>query len=395
MAVEQQAAPAARAREAGDQLRAALEAQAGRHLPAAGHVLGRRLPHVDVRAGGAQAPGEVLLQRGLLARLVAGMARRGVEADELRGQRDQLVALLGDGAADPVFVGAEPHGGDGDIGCPAMELTVACVQMAPVIGDLEGNAARAREAIERAAAAGAGLVVLPELVTSGYVFASAEEARALSLPAAEAAAPWIEAAAATGTVVAGGFAELGDDGRVYNSAALVDGGGLLASYRKVHLWDAERLVFAEGERFPPVVDTPVGRLGLAVCYDVEFPELVRGLALAGAELLCLPVNWPRFPEPDGERPMDIVRVMAAAVANRMFIAAADRCGAERGTDWVGGSVIAEPRGWLLAGASEPDEPQLVLARCDLALARDKRSTARNDALGDRRPAVYAQGPRLA
>ena len=275
-----------------------------------------------------------------------------------------------------------------------MEVTVACAQMAPVIGDLAGNQARACEAIERAAAAGAGLVVLPELVTSGYVFASPEEARALSLPAAEAAAPWISAAAAKGVVVAGGFAELGDDGRVYNSAALVDGSGLLAVYRKVHLWDAERLVFAEGERFPPVVDTAVGRLGLAVCYDVEFPELVRGLALADAELLCLPVNWPRFPEPEGERPMDIVRVMAAAVANRIFIAAADRCGEERGTDWVGGSVIAEPRGWLLAGAPEPDETALVLARCDLERARDKRSNPRNDALGDRRPGVYAQGPPL-
>ena len=275
-----------------------------------------------------------------------------------------------------------------------MEVTVACVQMAPVIGDLAGNQDRAREAVERAGAVGAGLVVLPELVTSGYVFASAEEARALSLPAAEAAVPWISAAAAAGVVVAGGFAELGEDGRVYNSAALVDGGGLLAVYRKVHLWDSERLVFAEGERFPPVVDTAAGRVGLAVCYDVEFPELVRGLALAGADLLCLPANWPRFPEPEGERPMDIVRVMAAAVANRMFIAAADRCGAERGVEWVGGSVIAEPGGWLLAGPPAARGPELVLARCDLARARDKRSTARNDALGDRRPGVYAQGPRL-
>ena len=122
---------------------------------------------------------------------------------------------------------------------------------------------------------------------------------------------------------------------------------------------------------------------------------MRGLALAGAELLCLPANWPRFPEPDGERPMDIVRVMAAAVANRIFIAAADRCGAERGVDWVGGSVIAEPRGWLLAG---PPERRGDRSSCSPAAisrrARDKRSTARNDALGDRRPGVYAQGPRL-
>src|SRR4051794_40448725 len=114
------------------------------------------------------------------------------------------------------------------------EITVACAQLAPVIGDLEGNRQRACAAIE---AADAELVVLPELMTTGYVFESGDEARSLARPTEEAVRPWVEVAGER--IVVGGYAELGEDGRIYNSAAIVDGGGVLARYRKVHLWDAE------------------------------------------------------------------------------------------------------------------------------------------------------------
>jgi predicted amidohydrolase len=264
-------------------------------------------------------------------------------------------------------------------------ITVACAQLAPVIGDLDGNRERACAAIR---AADADLVVLPELTTTGYVFRSEAELRTLARPAEEAVAPWVEAAG--DRLVVGGFAELGEDGRLYNSAAIVDGGGVLARYRKVHLWDTERLVFSEGRDFPPVVDTALGRVALSVCYDIEFPELVRGLALAGADILCAPVNWPRFPQPEGERPMDVVRVMAAASTNRIFIAVADRCGHERGVDWVSGTCIASPDGWLLAGPPGRGEPVTLRAGCELARARDKRLNERNDVLADRRPDVYAR-----
>jgi predicted amidohydrolase len=269
-------------------------------------------------------------------------------------------------------------------------ICVASVQLAPVLGDLEGNHARVREAVERAACAGAELVVVPELATSGYVFADAAEARRLARPADEAVAPWVDAAQVSGTLIAGGFAELGDDDRVYNAAALVSGDGVLAVYRKLHLWDREKLFFASGQEFPPVVETPLGRIGLCVCYDVEFPEVSRGLALRGAELVCVPTNWPDEGRPEGERPMEVVRVMAAASINRLFIAAADRCGAERSVDWVGASVIASPGGWLLAGPATSGAEALLVARCDLAEARDKRLNERNDVLADRRPEVYAQ-----
>jgi predicted amidohydrolase len=270
--------------------------------------------------------------------------------------------------------------------------TVSVAQLAPVLGDPAGNDARVRDAIRRA---GTEIVVVPELATSGYVFADADEARAAARRAEEAVAPWVDAAAETGAVVAGGFAELGDDGRVYNSAALVDGTGVLAVYRKLHLWDREKLIFTAGEEFPPVVETPLGRIGLCVCYDIEFPEISRGLALRGAELVCVPTNWPDEGRPEGERPMEVVRVMAAASINRLFIAAADRVGVERGVDWVGASAIASPGGWLLAGPATSGAEAILCASCDLAEARDKRLNERNDVLADRRPDVYAQVPTIA
>ena len=125
-----------------------------------------------------------------------------------------------------------------------------------------------------------------------------------------------------------------------------------------------------------------------VCYDLEFPEWVRLAALDGAELLCVPTNWPRIPRPDGERPMEVLRAMVAASTNRMAVAVCDRCGDERGTSWVAGSAIAGPDGWLLAGPPDEAAPALLTADVDMSASRDKALGPRNDALADRRPALY-------
>ena len=102
-----------------------------------------------------------------------------------------------------------------------------------------------------------------------------------------------------------------------------------------------------------------------ICYDAEFPEWVRRPALAGADLLAVPTNWPAEPVPAGERPMVVVNIQAAAFANRMFVAAACRCGEERGVSWVGGSLIAGPDGYPLAGPASADQAEVLLADCDL------------------------------
>lgn len=267
---------------------------------------------------------------------------------------------------------------------------VAVCQLALAVGEPSANRQSGAEAVAAAAAAGAALIVLPELADSGYAFAGAEEARALAAPAAGNAtlALWQDLAARHEAVIVGGFCELGAGGRLYNSAALVDAGGVRAVYRKAHLWDAEKLVFTPGDAPPPVVDLPFGRVAVMICYDLEFPEWVRLPALAGAQLIAAPVNWPAAPCPPGERPAEVVRVQADASVNRVFVAAADRCGTERGVDWVGGAVIAGPDGYPLAGPATPGEPAVLTADCDLAEAADKRVSERNDVLADRRPALY-------
>jgi predicted amidohydrolase len=254
---------------------------------------------------------------------------------------------------------------------------------------VEANQQACLSAAECAAGGGARIIVLPELATSGYVFASKEEARALAEPVhGPTVSRWMELAGRAGITIVGGLCELGEDGPLYNTAVMVVGAHVRAVYRKAHLWDTEKAVFTPGEQPPPVVDVGKARLAMMICYDLEFPEWVRLPALAGAQLLCAPTNWPRFPRPDGERPMDVVRAQAAAAVNRMYIAACDRVGHERGVDWVGGSVIIDPGGWPLAGPAGDEEAETIMADCDLEAASNKKISDHNDVLADRRPALY-------
>lgn len=277
-------------------------------------------------------------------------------------------------------------------------VRVAVSQLAVSVGEADANRAAAAAAVTEAAGRGARIVVLPELTPSGYVFGNRVQARSLGERAdGPTAAQWSGLAAAHGLVIVGGFAEIGDDGNLYNSAMLADSSGVRAVYRKAHLWDAEADFFTPGDQAPPVVDTSFGRIAMMICYDVEFPEWVRLPALAGAELLAVPTNWPAERVPAGERPMVTVNVQTAAFANRMFVAAACRCGDERGVSWVGGSVIAGPDGYPRAGPASVGgaagdasaaSSELLLADCDLAEARNKATGARNDAHADRRPELY-------
>jgi 5-aminopentanamidase len=263
---------------------------------------------------------------------------------------------------------------------------VVCQQFAPQIADLPANRERSVRAVAEAIDAGADVVVLPELVTSGYVFESTDEAAAVAITPGHAVfTEWAAEAARGPAVVVGGFCEQGDDGLLYNSAAVVDRSGVLGVYRKTHLWDREKLYFQPGAHAPRVFDTPAGRIGVLVCYDLEFPELTRLLALGGAELIAVPTNWPLVDRPAGERPPEMQIAMAAARVNRVFIACCDRTGTERGQEWTAGTAVIDEAGWVIARQTEEGPAG---AEIDLALARDKRLTDLCDALGDRRPELY-------
>ena len=269
---------------------------------------------------------------------------------------------------------------------------VACCQVAPKIGDLAYNRTLTERAIRSAALQGAQVVVLPELVQSGYLFADRDEALSLSETTdGPALRLWTALAKELNVVVVGGFCERLQGDALANSAAMIDPQGLRAVYRKAHLWDAESEIFRPGNEAPPVVETVHGRIGMLICYDLEFPEWVRLPALAGAELLCAPVNWPDGPRPPTERPAEVVRVQANASVNRMFIAACDRHGHERGVGWVQGSVIVDADGYPLAGPAEQGGEQILLATLNLAEARNKRISARNDLHRDRRLGLYGGG----
>lgn len=232
----------------------------------------------------------------------------------------------------------------------------------------------------------ADLIVLPELATSGYVFTSLAEARALAVHRDDSLmGKWAAALAGSDGIVVGGFAEVGDDGLLYNSAAVVANDGMRAVYRKTHLWDTEKLYFTPGTAAPEVLDLPFGRLGVAICYDLEFPEIPRQLALAGADVLAVPTAWPLVEHPAGEHPPEVVIAMAAARVNNVPIACADRCGIERGFPWTGGTSIIDERGWVVAARSDAGP---VTAAVDLNKARNKQISERNHLFADRRPELY-------
>ena len=264
-------------------------------------------------------------------------------------------------------------------------VTVAACQVRVDIDDPQRTWQAATMAVRQAADAGANVVVLPELVITGSAFAS----RAEALERAEetsgpTAAKMRLLAAELGVVLIFGFCERAADGTgPYNSALVVDCGKVLAVYRKTHLWDREKLIFEPGSAAAPVVSTSIGRVAVMICYDLEFPEMVRDVTLRGAQLIAVPANWPIVGKPAHERPIEVAKAQAGAAANRVFIAVADRCGVERGFDWFGSSVICDVTGFPLAGPAS-GEPITLLATIDLDHADDKRLGPHNDVLTDRR-----------
>jgi predicted amidohydrolase len=276
---------------------------------------------------------------------------------------------------------------------PESLATIACLQFEPVVGRLAENVRIGAEMIEKAAGDGANLIVLPELCDSGYVFETRDEAYALSGTAEDSAAVsrWRELAKKLGVHIVGGFCERAGDA-LYNSAAIVGPGGLLSVYRKNHLWGAEALFFERGDAGFPVVRTPLGRVAALVCYDGWFPECWRLCALQGADIVCVPTNWVPMPsQPEDQLAMANILCMAGAHSNSVFVAAACRVGTERGQPFIGQSLIVSHTGWPLAGPASKTEPAILMAECNLADARRRRTLNDfNQVLRDRRSDVYGE-----
>ena len=261
-------------------------------------------------------------------------------------------------------------------------LRAAALEVDIRIGDVEGNLERIRTALERGAASGARLIVLPELATSGYLFDDVAEAAQAALSRDDPRLDVLRGALPPGVVAVLGYLELDGD-RLYNSAVVLTADAIIGQYRKAHLWDRESELFEVGDSAGAVFDTPVGRLGVAICYDNEFPEVPRALALAGADVLALPVNWPLVPRPDGEHAPEVIQAMGSARSSRLPTVIADRIGSERGVAWTGGTTVIDGDGWIAAVSDDG------VALADLTLTPgDKALSPRNDLFGDRRPDLY-------
>ncbi len=172
------------------------------------------------------------------------------------------------------------------------KFTVAAVQMKSEMKNTELNLERAIEFVVEAAKKGADIVCLPELFYTGYHL-NAHDLQDIAEPVDGNMVNRLQKVASDNRVyIIGGYAEsVKILGRMYNSAIFInDKGEVVGNMRKVYLWGEERLKFREGDKFP-VFDTPLGKIGIMICYDAEFPEPMRIMALKGAEIVFVPSVW--------------------------------------------------------------------------------------------------------
>jgi predicted amidohydrolase len=238
-------------------------------------------------------------------------------------------------------------------------VKVAAAQTRPILFDNAANLADILAKIDTAAAAGAKLVVFPELALNGYKFKSIQEARPFAEPVpGPAVAAVAERARAGNLYVAFGMLEV-DGVEIYNSSVLVAPEGYIGKYRKAHGgYRSESKLFSRGDTGFPVFETAIGRIGLGICYDANFPEAARVAALQGAHILVQPQNdgsffWPEL-------------VLARSTENRLFAVVANRIGTERFNTFGGNSLVAGPNWTTLVRANDTADT-IVYADVDLSL----------------------------
>jgi predicted amidohydrolase len=261
-----------------------------------------------------------------------------------------------------------------------LRLAVAQPSVAP--GGVAANAALAAELIDRAAGAGADAVLFPELFLCGYELGLLDQPAAVDVRVDDPRLDPVAHACRAGSVAAVVGASLADAGRRTISSIVFGGGGdVIAVYDKMHLDSTERLLYSPGER-PCTVTVRGWRLGLAICYDVSFPEHARAYALAGADAyLC---SGAFFVGHSSLR-RDIY-FPARALENTMYVAFSNFPAASSGPGYCGRSAVYGPDGAAVAEAGA-DESGLVIAELDRSVLVATRETL--TMLGEATPATEA------
>jgi predicted amidohydrolase len=255
-------------------------------------------------------------------------------------------------------------------------------QFSPTFGNKKENFDTVRHAVR---AASLDLLVLPEFFATGYQFVSKDEVAALaeSVPDGETTRFLVTLSQEKGIYIVAGLPEKDSD-TFYNSAVLTGPDGFIGCYRKTHLFFEENLFFAPGDTGFQVWDTPIGKIGIMICFDWFFPESARTLALNGAEVIAHPSNLvlPYCPQ----------SMPVRCLENRVYAVTANRIGTEQRKEgepltFIGQSQITSPKAEILVRAGV-DEEILITADIDLSLSRDKRLNQFNDLFKDRKSAYY-------
>lgn len=255
-------------------------------------------------------------------------------------------------------------------------------QFSPAFGRKEENLSKVSDALKGVRA---DLMVLPEFFATGYLFESTDEAASLAEPVPHGPTTdfLMGLARDNNMYIVAGLPEA-DGPKLFNTAVLTGPEGFIGLYRKTHLFFEEKMFFTPGDTGFKVWQTPIGKIGVMVCFDWFFPESMRTLALKGAEVVAHPSNLVLPHCPDA--------MPLRCLENRLYSVTANRTGTEKRPSgkelsFIGQSLIASPKGKVLAKATAEDDA-LMIRDIDPEMARDKSINAFNDLLKDRRPDMY-------
>lgn len=256
------------------------------------------------------------------------------------------------------------------------QIIAAAIQFNVTQGDVDANLAYVREALTRVAAQGANLAVLPEMWSTGFSYKNLNE---LALRSQGIVDELLELSLRFKLVVVGSIPEPNGD-KVFNTVYVADNGRLAGVYRKIHLFSllGEDKAFSGGDAWL-LADTSIGRVGVIICYDLRFPELSRRLALEGAQVICVPAQWPK---PRQEHWRTLLR--ARAMENQLYIVSCNACGVIGKLDFFGMSMIIDAKGEVLADAGESEGE--IFAQLDMQAMIDWR--AQIPCFNDRKPECY-------
>ncbi len=257
-----------------------------------------------------------------------------------------------------------------------MTIKTAAIQFNVKQGDVDANLAYVREALFRAAGKGANLAVLPEMWSSGFDYRNLNE---LALRTEGIVDELLELARKLKLVIVGSMPEPNGE-KVFNTIYLVDNGKLAGVYRKMHLFSllGEDRAFSGGDSWL-LAETTIGKVGVIICYDLRFPELSRRLAVEGAQIICVPAQWPK---PRQEHWRTLLR--ARAIENQLFVVSCNACGQIGKLDFFGMSMVINPKGEVMAEAGE-DQCE-ISAGLDMQELADWR--AQIPCFNDRKPECY-------